>query len=157
MFNNFKSIFAICLLAFASMQSAQAMPVFSEAGAVAGTADAAASFVSMETFTVESGGIYKAMFTDVFSNFNSFSMTVLDENGIPELGSFLSFGSSDMFTFLVDSTPGATFDYKVIIAGESDFLSTYSATISAVPVPAAVWFFGSAMITLAGFGRRKTA
>ena len=44
----------------------------------------------------------------------------------------------------------------------TDSLSTFVATIetpeaSHVPVPAAVWFFGSAVLTLAGFRRRKTA
>jgi hypothetical protein len=34
---------------------------------------------------------------------------------------------------------------------------TYSMTISAVPVPAAVWLFGSGLIGLIGIARRKTA
>ncbi len=150
MFNNFKRICAICLLAFASMQSAQANIVFSEIGGVAGTADAAASFVLTDVFSVDAGVEYKAMFTDVFANFNSFTMAVFDDNS-SVVGSFNSFGSSDMFSFIAASSS----DFTVVVSGETDFLSTYAATIKAVPVPAAVWFFGSAIITLAGFGRRK--
>lgn len=34
-------------------------------------------------------------------------------------------------------------------------VSDYALTVQAVPVPAAVWFFGSALAGLVGFGRRK--
>ena len=45
-----------------------------------------------------------------------------------------------------------------VLEGESasvDLLGRITSTPSAVPVPAAVWLFGSALLGLVGFGRRK--
>jgi len=39
----------------------------------------------------------------------------------------------------------------------SDYFGSYLVEVSAVPVPAAVWLFGSGLIGLVGFARRKKA
>ena len=49
-----------------------------------------------------------------------------------------------------------TFDGHYKIALEASTTARYS-VVQAVPVPGAVWLFGSAMAGLIGFGRRKAA
>ncbi len=47
-------------------------------------------------------------------------------------------------------------NFRASVAGwESATFTTYSSTASAVPVPAAVWLFGSAIASFAGFSRFK--
>ena len=58
------------------------------------------------------------------------------------------------------SNPASPFALSpfVLIAGGgggSDYLALVSMQVSTVPVPAAVWLFGSGLIGLAGFARRK--
>ncbi len=154
MFSSFKKVFAICLLAFASAQSAQAMEiVYSSIDGVAGTLDDPATFVVTDVFDVVVGQEYKAMFTDTFANFNSFSMAVFDDSAAP-VGSFLSSVSGTPFlSFSFTALTSAA--YSVVLVGATESLSTYAATITAVPVPTAIWFFGSAMIALVGVGQRR--
>ena len=49
--------------------------------------------------------------------------------------------------------------YSVVVGGSSSAVGAYNftANISSVPVPGAVWLFGSAMAGLIGFGKRKRA
>ena len=172
MFNSFKHIFAVCLLAFASMQSAQAM-VFSSAGAVPGTLSSPATVSIFETFEVEAGMEYLATLTDVgtvllpvIDNFDSLSMVILDDSfatvGTPLLLASASGTGETSVSFSFTAISDAV--YSVALGGATDALSTYVATISAVetgaspvPVPAAIWFMGSGMMALVGFGRRKIA
>ena len=49
--------------------------------------------------------------------------------------------------------PGANFDCVGECSLEFDYILTFE--ISSVPVPAAVWLFGSGLISLVGFARRK--
>lgn len=172
MLNSFKHIFAICLLAFASMQSAQAM-VYSSVGTVPGTLSAQGTLSVYETFQVEAGVEYLATLTDigtvflpVIDNFDALSMVIFDDSldvvntplmlapasGIGEKSVYFS------FTAISDAV------YSVALGGATDAISTYVATISTVdtgaspvPAPAAIWFMGSGMIALVGFGRRKIA
>jgi hypothetical protein len=51
------------------------------------------------------------------------------------------------------SSLGITFDDKGFMAGQWDT----TATITAVPVPAAAWLFGSGLIGLVGLARRKAS
>ncbi len=172
MFNNFKQAFVICLLAIASMQSAQAM-VFSSAGTVPGTLGNPATLSIMETFEVEMGGEYLAVLTDigtvlspVIDNFDSLSMVVLDDSfnvvGAPLLLAPATGSGEASVSFSFSAIANAV--YSVALGGATDSLSTYVATISAVgtdaspvPVPAAIWFMASGMFALIGFGRRKIA
>jgi len=163
MINRFK-IFAICLFAIASMQSAQAGIVYSSGSAVLPN-----GFVESGTFLVEAGEEYTASLTDVFDSFDVYSMTVVSEvNGL--VGSAWSnAGASDgnnVLSFVFTATSDAI--YSVFLGGQTTSLSTYIATIESmtpstggnvnpVPVPGAVWFMGSAIFALVGLGRRKAA
>jgi hypothetical protein len=68
------------------------------------------------------------------------------------LGSLNAPGS---FTF--DATPGDYFVSFFGEAGASTSYGMYGIEISQVPLPAAVWLFGSGLIGLIGISRRKKA
>lgn len=162
MLYRFKHVFAICLLAIASMQSVQAGIAYEDGG----VASPIATLSVFESFEVEAGVDYFASFSDIFDNFTSSTIVVLD-NDFNEVGSAMSLVAGDggeatsigfEFQALADAL------YYVILGGESPSLSVYAARIetvgvggSPVPVPAAVWFMGSAVFALVGFGRRKAA
>lgn len=62
----------------------------------------------------------------------------------------------------VNIANGATLDWDTITMGQTvpnfglfDSISNLSASPSAVPVPAAAWLFGSALLGLAGIGRNR--
>jgi len=80
------------------------------------------------------------------------------------------FGGTGLTTFILDDVGGnsATFTaeagkiYTIFVGGfqGGDWIQTrndYQLTISSVPVPSAVWLFGSAMAGLIGVQRRKRA
>ncbi len=162
MINRFK-FFAICLVAFASMQSAQAGLVYSSGSVVPSNPG---SFQVSGMFSVEAGEEYKASISDVFDSFDVYSMTVVDQNfdlvdsafsnsGAGDGDSYLSF----VFTAISDAV------YSVFLGGENSSHSLYLAKIESlpstganpVPVPGAIWFMGSAIFALVGLGRRKVA
>jgi len=59
---------------------------------------------------------------------------------------------------VTDTATGALFsDTTTLNPANSWGLMNYQLEVTAVPVPGAVWLFGSAMAGLIGFGRRKTA
>jgi len=171
MFNKFKSMLTICLLAFASMQTAQAVAVYNSASAVAGTDSAPASFSTLEQFEVTGGSSYLATLTDigtvflpVIDNFDALSMVILDDTyavvGSPLLLAPTSGSGPASVSFTFTALSDAF--YSVVLGGTTDALSTYTATImtvsaSPVPVPGAIWFLGTGMFALVGFGRRKSA
>ena len=66
--------------------------------------------------------------------------------------SFISYHFTDAGTYVIAISGYDDFDFNGT-GGDTDFI--YSVEISSVPVPAAVWFFGSALIGLVGLGRRK--
>jgi hypothetical protein len=60
--------------------------------------------------------------------------------------------------FSLESTCGLPNCSLIAVGGaERRFLSGSVASVSPVPVPAAVWLFGTALIGLVGFGKRKKA
>jgi len=79
----------------------------------------------------------------------------------PSLLSFRMFGdwegnTADMFFgSRTATTIGNQFLLWEYFEGEEIRSASYSATASVVPVPAAVWLFGTALVGLAGFSRRR--
>ncbi len=75
-------------------------------------------------------------------------------------GSTLNTGSAaGEYTIVVgDQSTGAGFDghYRLALSASATPTAGYS-VVSAVPVPGAVWLFGSAVAGLIGYGRRKAA
>ena len=68
---------------------------------------------------------------------------------------FTMFGSGSVSGGIILGASGFsgdwTNDFSTILASH-----TYTGVISAVPIPAAVWLFGSGLIGLIGIARRKT-
>lgn len=62
-------------------------------------------------------------------------------------------GTQGEYTVVVGDQSGVGGRYKLALAASSTAL--YANVVTAVPVPGAVWLFGSAMAGLIGFGRRK--
>lgn len=169
--SNAKYVFAICLLVFASFQTAQAKVIYKSVETITGSLATPESFNIFDDFEVESGTTYLATITDIgtvaaptVDNFDGLSMVILN-NFYSQIGSSLALAPTSgsgktslsfSFTVIEDS------NFFVSLGGITDSLSTYVATIvsteaSPVPVPAAVWFFGSALLTLIGFKQRKMA
>lgn len=111
--------------------------------------------------SVLSGGTGVISFAD-FGNdmiFSVGSMTYSDTNDI--------FGGADLFLFegmfdgLFYSTGDGEFDSFIDSFVGDVYLSGYwdasSLSVTAVPVPAAVWLFGMGLLSLAGLARRKSA
>lgn len=106
------------------------------------------------TFTVTAGDI---VFTpnEVFSGTPQLTLSAMN----------IDFASTGFLFYGTDTTSGATFNsYFSYFDGDDinlgyvsgDWLS-FSATQVVVPVPAAVWLFGSGLLGLVGIARRKTA
>ena len=104
-----------------------------------------------DMFEISEAGSYKATLTDFEfpEPMISAGMSVVTATEL--LGSLLAPGS---FTF--DAMPG---NYFVTFYGFADTsapqLGQYGIEISQVPVPAAVWLFGSGLIGLVGVARRR--
>ncbi len=83
-------------------------------------------------------------------------------SGSPSI-SLTNFGLDDFDFYALAGTNGANADFDSYLTGFDDLGSLYGdwqtnviiTPVSAVPVPAAVWLFGSGLIGLAGFARRK--
>ena len=99
---------------------------------------------------VESGPPYRATLTDFEfpEPMDQSGMAVTTATEL--LGSLNAPGS---FTF--DATPGEYFVSFFGEAGASTSYGMYGIEISQVPVPAAVWLFGSGLIGLVGMMRRR--
>ena len=81
--------------------------------------------------------------------------------GAPSSATWESIGPT-IFNIGPDVGGGVTLQFTVICGGASTCTSDYSfdnisitADVAAVPVPAAVWLFGSGLIGLVGIARRK--
>ena len=106
-----------------------------------------------DSFTITDAGTYMATLTDfefpVPMTATGMSVTTATDS----LGSLLVPGS-----FNFDATPG---NYFVSFFGFADVsapqLGQYGIEISLVPIPAAVWLFGSGLLGLVGIARRRTA
>jgi len=167
----FNSMLMVCLLAFTSMQMAQATSVYESFSTVPGFPGIApATFSETDTFWVDAGHDYLAVLTDIgtvvapiFDNFDALSMVVLDDYLDPVDFLALAPVSGSGYTSVSFSFTAATSTfYNVSLAGITDAMSTYTAVItdidegmSPVPVPSAILLMGSAMFALVGLGRRK--
>jgi hypothetical protein len=104
-----------------------------------------------DTFEIFEAGIYKATLTDFEFPVPMIATGMSVTTATDSLGSLLAPGS-----FNFDATPG---DYFVSFFGFADLsapqLGQYGIEISQVPVPAAVWLFGSGLIGLVGVARRR--
>jgi len=103
-----------------------------------------------DTFTVIDAGTYIAILTDFEfpEPMDQSGMAVTTATEL--LGSLNAPGS---FTF--DATPGEYFVSFFGEAGASTSYGMYGIEISQVPVPAAVWLFGSGLIGFVGVARRR--
>jgi hypothetical protein len=105
-----------------------------------------------DTFTVIDAGTYRAILTD-FEFPEPMSQSGMAVTTATELlGSLNAPGS---FTF--DATPGDYFVSFFGEAGASTSYGMYGIEISQVPLPAAVWLFGSGLLGMIGIARRKKA
>jgi hypothetical protein len=104
-----------------------------------------------DTFTVIDAGTYMATLTDFEFPVPMIATGMSVTTATDSLGSLLAPGS-----FNFEATPG---NYFVSFFGFADVsapeLGQYGIEISQVPVPAAVWLFGSGLIGLIGISRRK--
>lgn len=163
---NTRYLITLFLLLFASFQTAQAKVIYNAEETVAGKLESPESLTIYDDFAVKKGTTYIATLTDLgtVDNFDGLSMVILNGD-YTQIGDPLTLtptpgigNTSISFSF----TAVADSNFFVRVESMTDSLSTFVATIetpeaSHVPVPAAVWFFGSAVLTLAGFRRRKTA
>ena len=103
-----------------------------------------------DTFTVIDAGTYIATLTDFEfpEPMDQSGMAVTTATEL--LGSLNAPGS---FTF--EATPGEYFVSFFGEAGASTSYGMYGIEISQVPVPAAVWLFGSGLIGFVGVARRR--
>jgi hypothetical protein len=104
-----------------------------------------------DTFEIFEAGIYTAILTDFEFPVPMIATGMSVTTATESLGSLLAPGS-----FNFNATPG---DYFVSFFGFADLsapqLGQYGIEISQVPVPAAVWLFGSGLIGLVGVARRR--
>ena len=111
--------------------------------------------VFTDLFEITDAGNYKATLTDFEFTAAKIETGMNVTTATESLGSLLAPGS---FTF--DAAPG---EYYVSFFGFADAsapsLGQYGIEISqvVVPVPAAVWLFGSGLLGLIGIARRKKA
>ncbi|MEJ1355250.1 MAG: VPLPA-CTERM sorting domain-containing protein [Candidatus Sedimenticola sp. (ex Thyasira tokunagai)] len=96
---------------------------------------------------------------------------LLNISGIADLGGMLEVTllddylpeEGDLFTFLTAASVLDTFDYLILpdLPGQTEWELIYGSDsvslgiVSAVPLPAAVWLFGTGLLGLIGFSKRK--
>jgi len=166
----FSTMLVTCLLAFSSMQMAQASSVYESFGTIIGSSTTPATFSVTDTFWVDAGHDYLAVLTDigtvaapVIDNFDGLTMTVFDESlGLIDALFLVPASESGYASVSFGFTATTSAFYNVSLGGITDALSTYTAVITdldadmaPVPVPSAILFMGTAMFALVGLGRRK--
>ena len=107
--------------------------------------------VSPEAYDVSAAG---------FANLNAYKYKLNFDLNSAQTDSFLSNGGLVGMDFSADVTAlCGWFNYSNCLAsGDAPFAAaTYTYNIPEVPIPAALWLFGSALLGLAGIARRKRA
>ena len=88
-------------------------------------------------------------------NIDDFQFALTDQTGIP-LTSFVNTGESINLGSITDGTYGILFRGQATgTSGGSVSGLVALASVSAVPVPPAVWLFGSALLGLISFSRAR--
>lgn len=116
-----------------------------------------------DTFSIGSAGMFEAVLTDF--NFPDplesygLSITTATESlgQLTDSGSFMFSADPGKYYLSVFATAENFGQYGIQISQMDDALAGITTGVSAVPVPAAVWLFGSGLLGLAGVTRRKTA
>ena len=128
-----------------------------------GTDDGSGAFVSGDSFTITFDqtmyaiGLYvisaDLIFDDDFTITTSSGLTV-NNFGLPDI----TLSDGDAYYFgLIEDDVNQGFDSITLSSQDFGFLfNVDDITVSAVPVPAAVWLFGSGLLCLAGLSRRQT-
>ncbi|OUS12727.1 hypothetical protein A9Q89_04825 [Gammaproteobacteria bacterium 53_120_T64] len=78
-----------------------------------------------------------------------FSFTLLNDNGSPAGGTVGAFGGDVSGAFAV--TAGNSYTLRYL----GDNVTAYGLTLTAVPIPAAAWLFGSVLMALGVVGRKR--
>jgi hypothetical protein len=99
----------------------------------------------------------------VFFELTGMSGTGIHHFFLPELLAFIGLGTYGYFAgahveFCINTHPGTSTVGTCMIAPllpVGSYKVTYEYTVSAVPVPAAVWLFGTALLGLVGFSKRR--
>ena len=116
----------------------------------------ATSFVDLDTL---------GSFADTVLALYNDGGTLIGQNddcpSLPTLTSCLTFASLGIGTYLAGVTnfPGIFFDDWILLASDAgDEDITLNVTVSPLsPVPATLWLFGTALVGLVGFGKRKAS
>jgi hypothetical protein len=110
--------------------------------------------VFLDTINFDLGSFTHFNMTSTVNNIVSFGAPIFENNGDTE---FVATSPTHLSVFLPDL--GLDRDYHLHPAGFNLGGGTYSLALwgstAPVPVPAAVWLFGSGLAALVGFARRK--
>jgi hypothetical protein len=105
-----------------------------------------------DIYTLGAIGGVQVFGTGNITNFDCDGCTIADYTALAQAGIgtgriTFQFGSATSLQALIDAGT----------AGHSPITSSFSGTLTAVPIPAAAWLFGSALIGIVTVGRRKRA
>jgi hypothetical protein len=73
-------------------------------------------------------------------------------NGVAQVTCGVDCGNGDTYTLIYSATMP---NPNNMTFGDTQYLLNLTGTISAVPIPSAIWLFGSGLIALSGFSRRR--
>lgn len=105
------------------------------------------------TFTLDTAGTYRAKLVD-FGDVNPFDvlrMSIVD-SGLNLVAGLSGGGAAGEWSTTFAGSAGA---YRVSLVAIPDVVSLFGAEVRMVPIPAAVWLFGSALLGLSVVARRR--
>ena len=154
-------------IVFAYIQPANSATIYN-AQITSGFINTSGGISGLGIGTLSVSGAFSAEFTDTNVQFTDLSVSTSPDSTFvfpSYLGTFDGFSfSGEQNIWVVPNTYAGTFDgYNLTLSGlYSDpwtdgiqYSFTINAVASPVPVPAAVWLFGSGLIGLIGVARRK--
>ncbi len=158
-----KAILGLSLLLGAASANAAIVPVGASYGLTNGTTynftesttdqyfEFFSSYNSTLTLDVLFGEVTAALFTDVTNIFGNGSAEVNAGSVVANTG--LVFSTDGLVTYALNA--GQT--YVLRLRGDATAPFALAAAVATVPVPAAAWLFGSAMVGFGALRRRKNA